>query len=345
MPIDRGTLIDFLVRLLETPSPSGHTAEAMAVVEEALGRLGLTPRRTQEGSAVCQMPGASAAMPRAIVAHVDTLGAMVKEVEPSGRLRLTQIGHFAWNTIEGEGLTVFCYNGRCLRGSVLCTQAADPIYGSESEGLRRSDETLEVRLDELVQTAAQARSLGVEVGGLVAFDPRAEVSEGGRLRGRHRDDKAGVACVLAPLQPLRAAGVEPAQRATIMISNHEEVSHGAVAGRPADVVEEVTVDLAVVGEGQTSEEHPTTLCAKDSGGPYDPALSARLRRLGETVNLPLCIDTYPHYSSDSPAVWRTPADVRVALHGPRIDASNNCERTQLDALVSTAQLHIEYLRP
>jgi putative aminopeptidase FrvX len=342
--IDRSALVEFLVRLLETPSPSGHTSEAMAVVEEAFGRLGLAPRRTQKGGVIFEVPGTSAANPRAIVAHVDTLGAMVRQIKPSGRLRLTQIGHFAWNTIEGESVTVFCHEGRRIRGSVLCTQASDHIFGGESEDLKRSDETLEVRLDERAASAAEARALGVEVGDLVAFNPRVEVSESGYIRGRHLDDKAGVACVLAALQAMRAAGIEPAQRTSIMISNYEEVSHGAVAGLPSDAVEVVTVDMAVVGEGQASDEHYVTVCVKDSGGPYDPALSSQLRRLGEAANLPLRTDTYPHYSSDSQAVWRTPADVRAALIGPGIDASHNYERTHIDALVATAQMIVEYLR-
>jgi putative aminopeptidase FrvX len=129
-----------------------------------------------------------------------------------------------------------------------------------------------------------------------------------------------------------------------MISNYEELGHGAVAGLPADVVDVVTVDMAVVGEGQASDEHHVTVCVKDSGGPYDPALSSQLRRLAEAAKLPLRVDTYPHYSSDSQAVWRTPADVRAALIGPGIDASHNYERTHIDALVATGGLIIEYLR-
>ncbi|MCJ7677229.1 MAG: M42 family metallopeptidase [Anaerolineales bacterium] len=344
LTIDRSFLLDVLLKLLETPSPSGFTAEAMERVEQALAGLGFTPRRTNKGAALADWMGASASTPRGIVAHVDTLGAMVKEIKPSGRLRLAQVGQYAWNTIEGEGVTVFCYNGRRVRGSVLCTQASNHIYGSDSEELRRSDETLEVRLDEPVHTAAQSRALGVEVGDLVAFDPRPEVSENGYIRSRHLDDKAGVACVLAALQAMRLASVSPAQRTTIMITNYEEVSHGAVAGLPPDLAELVAVDMAVVGDGQTSDEHHVTVCALDSGGPYDPALTARLRHLGESLNLPLRIDTYPHYRSDAQTVWRTPADVRVALLGPGIDASHNYERTHLDALVATAQLIIEYLR-
>jgi putative aminopeptidase FrvX len=342
--IDRSALTELLVRLLETPSPSGYTAEAMAVVEEGFRRLGLTPRRTQKGGSVFEIPGTSTTAPRAIVAHVDTLGAMVKEIKPSGRLRLTQIGSFAWNTIEGEGVTVFCNSGRRVRGSVLCTQASAHIYGGDSEDLKRSDETLEVRLDEPAAAEAETRALGIEVGDLVAFDPRVEVRESGYIRGRHLDDKAGVACVLAALQALQAAGIKPAQRTSIMISNYEELGHGAVAGLPTDVVDVLTVDMAVVGEGQASDEHHVTVCVKDSGGPYDPALSSQLRRLAEAAKLPLRVDTYPHYSSDSQAVWRTPADVRAALIGPGIDASHNYERTHVDALVATAQLIIEYLR-
>jgi len=344
LTIDRSFLIDVLVKLLETPSPSGFTAEAMERVEQLLTGLGFTPRRTNKGAALADWSGASASTPRCVVAHVDTLGAMVKEIKPSGRLRLAQVGHYAWNTIEGEGVTVLCYSGRRIRGSVLCTQASDHIYGSDSEELRRSDETLEVRLDEPVHSGAQTRALGVDVGDLVAFDPRLEVSQSGYVRSRHLDDKAGVACVLAAMQAMRAAGVAPAQRTTIMISNYEETGHGATAGLPPDLAELVAVDMAVIGDGQASDEQHVTVCALDSGGPYDPALTARLRHLGESLNLPLRLDTYPHYRSDAQAVWRTPADVRVALLGPGIDASHNYERTHLDALVATAQLIVEYLR-
>ena len=344
LTIDRTYLVDVLVQLLKTPSPSGHTAEVVAQLEPRFEALGLTPRRTNKGALLAEWAGASATTPRGLVAHVDTLGAVVREIKPSGRLRLAQVGSYAWNTIEGEGVTVFCYNGRRLRGTVLCTQASGHIYGEASEELRRSAETLEVRLDEVAHTPAQTRALGVEVGDWVALDPRPEVSESGYIRSRHLDDKAGVACILAALKGLRDAGATPAQRTTIMISNYEEVSHGAVAGLPPDLAELVAVDMAVVGEGQASDEHHVTVCTLDSGGPYDAALTSRLRHLGETLNLPLRMDTYPHYRSDGQHVWRTPLDVRVALLGPGIDASHNLERTHLDALVATSQLLIEYLR-
>ena len=56
-------------------------------------------------------PGDRNDAPRGLTAHADTLGAMVKEIKSSGRLKLTKIGGFAWNTVEGEGCTVFASGG------------------------------------------------------------------------------------------------------------------------------------------------------------------------------------------------------------------------------------------
>ena len=68
--------------------------------------LGLETRRTVKGALVATLEGQSQSAPRAITAHVDTLGAMVKEIKANGRLALTQIGGYPWNAIEGEGVTI-----------------------------------------------------------------------------------------------------------------------------------------------------------------------------------------------------------------------------------------------
>ena len=67
--------------------------------------------RTRKGALVVTWPGKRADARRALTAHVDTLGAMVKEIKSNGRLKLTSIGGFAWNTVEGEGCLVFTAAG------------------------------------------------------------------------------------------------------------------------------------------------------------------------------------------------------------------------------------------
>ena len=102
--------------------------------------------------------------------------------------------------------------------------------------------------------------------------------------------------------------------------------------------------MAAIGAGQESDEFNTTICVKDSGGPYDLALRRRLVALAEDAGIPYKLDIYPFYGSDGEAYWRAGGDVRVALVGPGVDASHNYERTHLDALVHTAELLAEYLR-
>ncbi|MEI7847694.1 MAG: peptidase M42, partial [Chloroflexota bacterium] len=98
-----------------------------------------------------------------------------------------------------------------------------------------------------------------------------------------------------------------------------------------------------IGEGQTSDEYNTTLCVKDSGGPYHHGLSQKMRLLAEKNAIPFKTDIYPYYGSDGEAFWRAGGDVAVALIGPGVDASHNYERTHTDALIATTNWISAYL--
>jgi putative aminopeptidase FrvX len=341
--IDTNYLIDFLVRLLNTPSPTGFSEAAIDLVERefsAFPQLELS--RTRKGALVAKWAGAKNDAPRALTAHVDTLGAMVKEIKSNGRLGLSRIGGLIWNAVETEGCWVHTRSGRGVRGSVLLTMASGHVHGGKVNDTVRNDDTMEVRLDARVSDPKGVRALGIEVGDFVSFDPRVEVTDG-FVRSRHIDDKACVATVLAAIKAMTEAGQSPAQTVIFHISNYEEVGHGASAGIPADVHELVTVDMAAVGAGQTSDEFHVTLCVKDSGGPYHHGLSQKLRTLADEHKIPYKVDIYPYYGSDGEAFWRAGGDVAVALIGPGVDASHNYERTHTDALVATTNWILAYL--
>ena len=342
MTIDTDYLTSFLVGLLNTPSPTGDAERGIAFTEAALRELGLETRRTVKGALVATLEGQSSSEPRGVTAHVDTLGAMVKEIKASGRLALTQIGGYAWNAIEGEGVTIATEGQGTVRGSIQLTKASSHVHGPVVNETKREASTLEVRIDARTGSADETRALGIAVGDFVYLDPRVEVVNG-FIRSRHLDDKAAVACVLAAVKALREAGAAPAQRTTLHFSNYEEVGHGAAGGFPADMAELLTVDMAAIGEGQASDEFHCTLCIKDSGGPYQVDFNRKLRRLAAENGVDLRTDIYPYYGSDGEALWRAGADVRVALIGPGVDASHSYERSHTDALVDTARLIGYYL--
>ncbi|MBP1702558.1 MAG: peptidase family protein [Chloroflexi bacterium] len=341
--IDSEYLIHTLTSLLNTPSPTGFAHRAIDLTQQFMQAFPeLQIALTRKGALVATWPGQANSAPRALTAHVDTLGAMVKEIKASGRLKLTRIGGFAWNTVEGEGCTVFTSQGERLRGSLLLTRASSHVHSSQVNELKRDDDNMEVRLDARTSSADETRALGIGVGDFVAFDPRVEVTNG-FIRSRHLDDKACVACILAALKALHDAGLRPAQTTYLHISNYEEVGHGAATGIPSQVHELLTVDMAAIGDGQASDEFNVTLCVKDSGGPYHHGLSQRLRRLADEQAIPYKVDIYPYYGSDGEAFWRAGGDVAVALIGPGVDASHNYERTHLDALLATTNWLMAYL--
>ena len=341
--INQEYLVDFLVNLLNVTSPTGFADPAIAFVEKELSQFGqLELSRTRKGALVARWNVENDLAPVALTAHVDTLGAVVKEIKPNGRLKLSRIGGIQWPTVETEGVWVFPSKGEKIRGSVLIDTASGHIYSAAGSETKRNDEHMEVRLDERTTSAKETRDLGINIGDCVAFDPRVEVTNG-FIRSRFLDDKACVANIVAAIKSMVEAGQSPTRSVYFHISNYEEVGHGAAAGIPAEVVELVTVDMAVVGAGQESDEFSATLCIKDNGGVYHEGLNKKLRAIAEQNGIPYKTDVYPFYGSDGEAFWRAGGDVALALIGPGIDASHNYERAHLDGLIATTNWIMAYL--
>lgn len=341
--IDEKHFTDFLVDLLNIPSPTGFASQAIDFVEKELSKYKqLQLSRTRKGALVAEWQVKSDLPPVALTAHVDTLGAVVKEIKSNGRLKLSRIGGIQWPSVETEGVWIFTSKGGKIRGSVLIDTASGHIYGATGSETPRNDAHMEVRLDAVTTSEKETRGLGINIGDCVAFDPRVEVRNG-FIRSRFLDDKACVANLTAAIKSMAESGQSPVRSVYFLISNYEEVGHGAAAGIPPDVAELVTVDMAVVGNGQESDEFHATLCIKDSSGPYHEGLNKKMRAIAEKNNIPYKTDVYPFYGSDGEAFWRAGGDVALSLIGPGIDASHNYERAHIDGLNATTNWIMAYL--
>lgn len=340
--IEQKYLLRFLSDLLQTPSPTGHTDAAVALIEREIAGLGFETRRTTKGALLISVPGARDDAPRAVSAHVDTLGAMVAEIKSSGRLRLSALNGVLWPTVESEGVTIWTQEGRTVRGSIVLTDGAAHV-NKEAGSAARTADSLEVRLDERTSSAKDTERLGIAVGDYVSFDPRLEIGPAGYIRSRFLDDKACGACVVAALRFLAETGAKPAQRVTVLISNYEEVGHGGMDGLPDDLAELLVLDMAALGSGLQGDEHHCTVCVKDSSGPYSKRMIEKLRRLAAQHAIELRSDVYPYYASDGSAYWRSGGRAEVALIGPGVDTSHGYERTHTDAVMDTATLTAAYL--
>ncbi len=344
MKINEQYLIEQLIALVKIPSPTGFTHEAIAYVENEFKKLGVPCVKTVKGALIGTVKGKDDTKQRLLSAHVDTLGAMVKEIKGNGRLKLTQIGGYPWNAIEGEYCTVHTAEGKVVTGTILTNVASSHVHGEKTSSTPRNGDTLEVRLDEVISSASEAKALGIEVGDFVSFDPRVQVTQSGYVKSRHLDDKACVACLLSMIATIKEEKIELPHTTHFFISNYEEVGHGSSASIPERVVEFMAVDMAAPGDGQTSHEHKVTICAKDSSGPYDYGVKTQLVNLAKKANIPYVVDIYPFYGSDASAALRAGWAFKHSLIGPGVDASHSFERTHKEGLEATVDLGLAYLQ-
>ncbi len=331
-----------LIDLLAVPSPTGRAEAAADLCAEKLAGLGLPVSRSARGAVVAKVAGTGSGRPRALTAHVDTLAAIVAEVMADGRLRLSPLGGLPAASCDGAYVEVWTGAGT-VTGTILPEMASAHVFGPRYEEQKRTWQEMRVRLDLGVRGRDDVLAAGVRPGDFVVLDPRAVVTAEGFVKSRFLDDKACAAALLAAAREA-AQGPAPKRTTYLHFSVYEEVGQGAPAGIPEDVDEVVAVDMAAVGAGQASEEHLVTICAKDSGGPYDWSLRQRLAALAEAEGIPFVQDVYPYYSSDATAAARSGRDIRIGLFGPGVDASHTHERTHRDALLGTARLALAYLR-
>ena len=149
--IDTAYMVDFLTKLLDTPSPTGFASAAIELVEQEAAKYPeVKLERTKKGSLLLTLPAQNSSgngSKRALTAHVDTLGAMVRQIKPSGRLELTSVGGFAWGSIEGENCLVHTRRNGTVRGSLLPHEASVHVYENVRDG-KRDNLSMEVRLDQ-----------------------------------------------------------------------------------------------------------------------------------------------------------------------------------------------------
>lgn len=343
LEIDRHYLIDTLLRLLQIPSPSGYTDSIVHFVGEELQRLGIEFELTRRGAIRATLPGKRRKPNRAVVAHLDTLGAMVTELKPNGRLAVTPIGTWSSRFAEGARVTIFHDEGH-HRGTILPLKASGHVYDSEIDTQPVAWEQLEVRIDERVRDDKELYGMMFRVGDFVAIDPSPEVTTSGFINSRHLDNKAGVACLLSAARALLDADVELPLDCHLLFTIFEEVGSGASGVLHQDVAEMVSVDNATPAPGQNATEYDVTVAMKDSSGPFDYHLTHKILRLAEENQIPHKRDAFKYYRCDAASALEAGNDIRTALLCFGVDASHGYERTHIDSLLGLTQLISLYMQ-
>lgn len=339
---DTGYILDVLQKLCSTASPSGYTENAFKLLENEFNKLGMPFYYTNKGSIFSYIEGKNKSVKKAIAAHTDTLGAMVKELKENGRLDFASVGVYAGNSVECENCMIHTVSGKTYSGTIYTTKPSVHVHGDIST-FERTLGNMEIVLDEKVFSVKDVQDLGIEIGDYISFDSRFKVTESGFVKSRHLDDKAGVAITLGVCKYIKENNIIPENSIQIFITDYEEVGHGACSGIVNEAEELLCVDMGAPGIGQNTNEYSVSICAKDSSGPYNYKMRNRLVELAKKNNIDYKVDLYPKYNSDASAALRAGMCLRTGIIGPGIFASHSYERTHIDSIKCTAELLLAYI--
>ena len=343
LPIDEDYVLDILLRLLRTPSPSGYTDGVVDLVCDELERLGIPFDVTRRGAIRGTIKGLRSSPDRAVVAHIDTLGAMVKALKPNGRLEVVPIGHWNARFAEGARVTLFS-DARSFRGTLLPLKASGHTFAGEVDKQPSDWGNLEMRIDERCHSLNDLLRLGIHVGDIVAVDSQPDIAHNGFINARHLDDKAGAAVLLGAVKAVTESNVEVPVDCHPLFTISEEVGSGASAVLHGDVAEMLTLDNGTTAPGQNSSEYGVTFCMADMSGPFDYHLTHRLIQICQEFEIPHQRDVFRYYRSDSAAAVEAGNDLRTALATFGVDGSHGWERIHWNALESLGELVAVYMQ-
>ncbi len=337
------TLTKYITDFTNIPSPTGYTEKVMDYLCHRLDQLNYDYQRTPKGGVLVEVKGANHQAARLLTAHLDTLGAMVRAIKPDGRLKIDLVGGFGYPSIEGENCLVhLAGQDKTISGTILMHQTSVHVY-KDAKTAERNQDNMEVRLDAKVTNAEETRALGIQVGDIISFDPRTQVTESGFIKSRHLDDKVSAAILLEFLDQLSHSDKKLPHTTYFYWSPFEEVGHGANSSIPNNVVELIAVDMGAMGDDQATDEYSVSICVKDASGPYHYGLRKHLVQLAQDQEIPYQLDIYPYYGSDASAAMSAGAEVRHGLFGAGIESSHSYERTHLDSVKATYDLVTAYI--
>lgn len=342
-------IVEQAQKLLSIDSPSGYTQNAAAWLMDTYREMGYEPQLTTKGGVLVQISEGTAKNPSdpskgpiLVMAHTDTLGAMVSSITSNGRLKLTPLGGMNANNAEAENCRIITRSGKTFTGTFQLCNASIHVNGEYSE-TKRSYKDMEVLLDEIVTSAEDVKNLGIMTGDIVCFDPRTVVTPSGFIKSRFLDDKLSTAILLGYAKYLKAENIIPERRIYHHITVFEEVGHGGCASIPADVTELLSVDMGCVGDGLECTECQVSICAKDSRGPYHYDVVSGLIEAAQKAEVDFAVDVYPYYGSDADAALGAGIDARHGLIGPGVYASHGYERSHKKGVENTFELLRSYL--
>jgi putative aminopeptidase FrvX len=332
--MSRERLFDTITELVRCHSPSGNEAEIDRVLLDRLGELG-DPVVDGGGNIVLRRAGREPGPLRAVLAHKDEIGALVKRVEEGGRLVAVGVGD-AHPWIWGEGPVDVLGRHSTVTGVVSfgarhVSKESPQRSQLDDKPVRWQDAWIETKLDAEALEAAGVTAGSRIVPTRLRKQPVRLGGDGEYVASYALDDKAPVAAMLLLAERLAA----PLHDVELVFTAREEIGcHGAQwYARRTDAEAIVAFEVVPVAKEYALDPGPSPVLIRADGlGPLDDALAAELEDAAVAAGHPVRQVAVTRYGSDASKALATGRVGRSACLGVATENTHGFEISNLDAL-------------
>ena len=343
--------IDFLKRLLNTPSPSGFEAAAARVWREEAGKFSNSVTSDVSGNSIAVIDGGSA--PRVMLAgHIDEIGVMVTHIDEDGFIYFDGIGGWDSQVLVGQRIRILTRNGE-----VTGVVGKKPIHLMKGDERDKVSKISDLWIDVGVRKGGRDRVMdkGVRVGDPGVVDmPLIDFGDG-MIASRSIDNRIGAFVVLEALR-LLAADKPPCYVAAVA-TTQEEIGFYTGGGASTSAFK-IEPDVAIVVDVTFSADAPgidkkEVGDHKLGGGPVltrgsasHPLVFERIAAVAEREKIPFTITAAPKWTStDADGIFMTRAGVATAVISvPNRYMHSPNEMIDVQDLEATAQLIAAFCR-
>lgn len=296
--MDLDTLFTQIEALVMCHSPSGVEAEINQFLTAALTALGVEYTCDAADNLIVKIPGQDPARAIAITAHKDEIGAIVKTIDPSGRVSVRRLGGaFPW--VYGEGV-VDLLGDRATISGILSFGSRHVSHESPQKALQEGKAVeWETAWIETCQSAEALAAAGIRPGTrmVVGKHRKRPLRLGDYIASYTLDNKASVAILLA----LAARLKQPPVTVYLVASAKEEVGAlGALYFSQRQRLEAlVALEICPLSPEYGIVPGPDpVLLYQDGYGLYDEGLNAEIRQAAAALSVPLQLAAIAGFGSD-----------------------------------------------
>ena len=182
-----------LRRFCLTLAPSGYEGRMAAALKDELLPYCDDISCDRAGNVIGFIGGTDDAPLNVMVfAHMDSVGFVVRSIEPNGLIRIDRLGGIPEKALPALKVSIFTEDGDSVDGVI----GIKSHHGMTAEEKLRVDTIGSLAVDIGASSAEEVRAAGIEVGCFAAYRPEFQKLLGTRVSGTAIDDRGGCAALV-----------------------------------------------------------------------------------------------------------------------------------------------------